>query len=161
MLHLNTSAPATSVGVNRHGASRLEKRGIKRTIMGPQVIRPFYLGNVAGGSSILPTVVGTRGVNEDGINDSNKRRKVKKIVTTIVGGIIDHEVRNINSTVEEYAPNAYGDENEVCGDDEGSDGSDDSHAEAPNDEDIVVRTQLKTTRSHKNPRRRSARLKNN
>ena len=60
----------------------------------------------------------------------------------MVDGTIDKELRNINSTVEEYAPNAYGDEDALCGDDEGSDGSNDSRAEAPNDEDIVVRAPL-------------------
>jgi len=103
--------------------------------------------------------VGTRGINADGVTDSTKRRKVKKIVTTHVEGMIDLEVRNVNSTVEEFAPNAYGDEDEVCGDDEESDGSDDSHAEVPNDEDIVVRTSLEIARTRKNARRHSSKNK--
>ena len=77
----------------------------------------------------------------------------------MVDGMIDKEVRNINSTVEEYAPNAYGDEDEVCGDDEESDGSDDSRAEVPNDEDIVVRAPVEMAGTRNNPRRHSSRKK--
>ena len=103
--------------------------------------------------------MGTRGVNEDGITDNNKRKKVKEIVTTQVDGIIDHKVRNINSIVEEYAPNPYGNEVDVCGDDEGSDGSDDSRAGVPNDKDVVVRAQLEMASPRLIPPRRTSRTK--
>ena len=83
--------------------------------------------------------MGTRDINEDGINDTSKRRKYKKIVTTVVDGTFVGEVRNLTSTVEAYAPNPLGDEDKACGDDEGSESSNDSHAEVPNDEDFDVR----------------------
>ena len=109
-----------------------------RSAVGLTNVRPFCLEFAARTSLSSLAVVDTRGIIKDGITNNNKRRKVKKIVTTMVDGTIDKEVRNINSTVEEYAPNANGDEDALCGDDEGSDGSNDSRAEASNDEDIVV-----------------------
>lgn len=150
---LNSKAPASSSRTIRQGGPSTQNHGVKRSILGPKIIHPFYSGYTGGTSSSSPTVVGTRGINEDGITDNNKRRKVKKIVTTMVDGTINKEVRNINSTVEEYAPNAYGDEHEVCGDDEFSDGSDDSRAEVPNDEDIVLRAPLETVSTSNNERR--------
>ena len=127
-------------------------RGVKRSTLGPKIVRPFYSGYIVGTSSSSPGVVGTRGINEDGITDSNKRRKIKKIVTTTVDGTIVGEVRNLNSTVEKYAPNAYGDEDELRGNDAELDGSDDSRAEVPNDEDVVVRAPLEMAGTLKNPR---------
>lgn len=156
---MNTSAPVTSSGTVPQAGPFARSRGVKRSAVGPTNVRPFCSGSTVGTSSSSPAVVGTRGINEDGITDNNKRRKVKKIVTTMVDGTIDKEVRNINSTVEEYAPNAYGDEDALCGDDEGSDGSDDSRAEAPNDEDIVVRAPLEIAGTRVNPRRRTSRTK--
>ena len=86
--------------------------------------------------------MGTRGINEDRITNKNKRKKVKKIVTTRVDGEIVEELCNINSTVEKLAPNGLGDEVEVNEDDEGSFRLDDSRAEAPNDGDIVLKAPL-------------------
>ena len=157
---LNSRAAATSSGTAPRVGPSTRNRGVKRSIIGPQNVRPFCSGYTTRTSSSSEAIVGTRGINEDGITDRNKRRKVKKIVTTMVDGTIDSEVRNINSTVEEYVPNAYGDEDEVCRDDEGSDGSDDSRAEVPNDEDIVVRAPLEMAGTRKNPRRRTSGTKN-
>ena len=156
---LNSRASATSSGMVQQGGPSTKNRGVKRSTLGPKIVRPFYSGYTAGSSLFSPGVMGSRGINEDGITDSNKRRKIKKLVTTMVDGMIDKEVRNINSTVEEYAPNAYGDEDEVCGDDDESDGSDDSRAEVPNDEDIVVRAPVETPGTRNNPRRHSSRKK--
>ena len=156
---MNTSAPVTSSATVPQAGPFARSRGVKRSAVGPMNVRPFCSGSTVRTFSSSPAVVGTRGINEDGITDNNKRRKVKKIVTTMVDGTIDKEVRNINSTVEEYVPNAYGDEDALCGDDEESDGSDDSRAEAPNDEDIVVRAQLEIAGTRVNPRRRTSRTK--
>jgi hypothetical protein len=103
--------------------------------------------------------VDTRGINEDGVNDRSKRRKYKKIVTTVVDGTFVGEVRNLTSTVEAYAPNPLGDEDEACGDDEGSGSSNDSHAEVPNDEDFGVRALAGMPGNRKNPRRYRKRKK--
>lgn len=97
--------------------------------------------------------MGTRGINEDGITDKNKRRKIKRVVIIMVDGAIVGEVRNINSTVEEYAPNVYSDEEEVLGDDKESNGSDNSHAEVSSDKDIVLRAPLAMASTRKNPKR--------
>ena len=59
----------------------------------------------------------------------------------------------------EYVPNAYGDKDALCGDDEGSNGLDNSRAEAPNDEDIVVRAPLEMAGTQVNPRQRTSRTK--
>ncbi|KAG0604158.1 hypothetical protein M758_10G149700 [Ceratodon purpureus] len=96
-------------------------------------------------------------MNVDGITDKTKRRKIKRIVTTVVDGTVDHELRNIHSTVEEFVPNQGGD-----GDDEGSKSSEgyysseDSREEAPDDEDIVVRVPLGKPGTRRNPERRTA-----
>ena len=156
---MNTSAPVTSSRTVPQAGPFERSRGVKRSAVGPTNVRPFCSGSTVGTSSSSPAVVGTCRINEDGITNNNKRRKVKKIVTTMVDGTIDKEVRNINSTVEEYAPNAYGDEDALCGDDEGSDGSDDNRAEAPNDEEIVVRAPLEIAGTRVNPRRRTSRTK--
>jgi len=150
---LNSMASQTCVKPGIEVTPSSGNRGVKRSSFGPKIVRPFHSGYIGGSSSISPMFVGTRGVNEDGVTDNNKRRKLKKIVTTMVDGEIVGEMRNLTSTVEEYAPNAYGDENEVCGDDEFSDGSDDSHAEAPNDGDVVLRAPLEVAGSRKNPKR--------
>ena len=51
------------------------------------------------------------------------------------------------------APNPLGDEDEACGDDEGSESSNDSHAEVPNDEDFGIRALGGIPSTLKNPRR--------
>jgi len=156
---LNSRAPTTSSGMVREGGPSIEHRGIKRSTLGPKIVHSFCLKYTRGTSSSSLGVVGTHGINADGVIDSNKRRKVKRIVTIQVDGMIDLEVCNIFSTVEEFAPNSYDDEDEVCGDDEESNGLDDSHAEVPNDADSVVRTSLETARTRKNARRHSPRKK--
>jgi len=156
----NTSVPVTSSGTGPQAGPSTMRRGVKRSAKGPTNVRPFFSGYTVGTSSSLPVAVGKRRlpiINEDGITDKTKRRKVKRIVTTVVDGTIDHELRNIHSTVEEYAPVVYGDEDAICGDDEGSDGSDDSRAEAPDDEDIVLRVPLGRADTRKNPVRCTAR----
>ena len=142
---LNLRAPVTSSRMVRQVGPSTGNHGVKRSTLGPKNVRPFYSGYIAETSSSSPGVVGTRGINENRITNSNKRRKIKKIVTTMVDGTIVGEVRNLNSTVEEYAPNVYGDEE--------LDGSDDSRAEVPNDKDVVVRAPLEMAGTCKNPRR--------
>ena len=68
-------------------------------------------------------------------------------------GKVVGQVRNINSTVEGLQPNPLGDEPQLDGDDKGSFGSKDSHAEVPNDEDVILRAPMQRTRARKNPRR--------
>lgn len=126
--------------------------GVKRLALGPETVRPFVLEYAAGTSSSSPAIMGTRGINEDRITNKNKRKKVKKIVTTRVDGEIVGEMRNINSIVEKFAPNGLNDEAKVHGDDEGSSGSDDSRAKAPNDKDVFLRAPLQMGGTLKNPR---------
>lgn len=152
-LTLNSRAPVTSSGMVRQVGPSTGNRGVKRSILGPKIVRPFCSGYITKTSSFSPGVVDTRGINEEGITDSITRRKIKKIVTTMVDGTIVGEVQNLSSAVEEYTPNAYGDEDELRGDDAELDGSDDSRAEVPNDKDVVVRAPLEMAGTRKNPRR--------
>ncbi|KAG0614420.1 hypothetical protein M758_6G175300 [Ceratodon purpureus] len=161
---LNTSVLLTSSGAGLPAGPSTTRRGVMRSSKGPTNVRLFFPEYIFGTTSSLPVAVGKRRfpiINEDGITDKTKRRKVKRIVTTVVDGTIDHKLRNIHSTVEEYVPINYGD-----GDDEGSQSSDgsesseDSRAEAPNDDDIVVTVPLGMPSTRTNPPRRTARKKN-
>ena len=143
----NARGSPTTSAVNR------STRGVKRSTLGPRNIRPFVSGFTGGTSLSSPAIVGTRGINEDGINNSNKRIKVKKIVTTVIDGIIQGQVRNVNSAMEELRPNGLGDEAEVNRDDEGSSSLDDSHAEALDDDDVVLRAPARMPGNCKSPRR--------
>ncbi|KAG0574076.1 hypothetical protein KC19_VG232100 [Ceratodon purpureus] len=156
----NTSVPLTSSGRGLPAGPSTTRRGVIRSRKGPTNVRPFFTGYTVGTTPSLPVAVGKRRLpvmNVDGITDKTKRRKVKRIVTTVVDGTIDHEFRNIHSTVEEYVPNQGGD-----GDDEGSkssegyDSAEDSREEAPDDEDIVVRVPLGMPGTRRNPERRTA-----
>ena len=156
---LHAMASIRSSKTTRRGGPSNARRGVKRSSLAPTDIRPFCSGNITTASEANVPFVGTRGINEDGVNDRSKRRKYKKIITTVVDGTFVGEVRNLTSTVEAYAPNPLGDEDEACGDDEGSGSSNDSHAEVPNDKDFGVRALAGMPGNRKNPRRYRKRKK--
>ena len=136
---------ATNVGPSNR------RLGVKHSALSPTIVHPFVSGYTRGSSSSSLVTMGIRGINEDGVNNQSNKRK--KIVTTRVNGKIVGQVRNINSTVEELQSNPLGDEPQLDGDDKGSFGSKDSHAEVPNDEDVILRAPMQTARARKNPRR--------
>lgn len=99
----------------------------------------------------------TCGINKDRITNSNKRRKVKKVETTTVDGKIVGIVRNFYGR--RVYVHVYSDEVAVFGNNEELDGSDDSRAEVPNNEDVVVRAPILMAGTCKNPRRRTCKKK--
>ena len=106
-------APFRSSITTREGGLSIANRSVKHSHLAPMNVRPFCLGNVTGARLSKINFVGISRINEDGVTDGSKRRKVKKFVTIVVDNAIVGEVRNISSTVEEYVLNAFGDEDEV------------------------------------------------
>jgi hypothetical protein len=120
------------------------------------VVRPFYTGPTLGGSS-RPAIARGPDVDED-INNSIGRR-VKRFVKTKVGNNIHIGLRNLNSKVEGEVVTNYGDEEQVLGDDEMTDGADINREEAPCDGDVVMRgvatSNVGSTSINLRPRRRN------
>jgi hypothetical protein len=96
-------------------------------------------------------------VDED-INNSTGRR-VKRFVKTKVGNNIHIGLCNLNSEVEREVVTNYGDEEQVLGDDEMTDGTGIDHEEAPCDGDVVMRgvatSNVGSTSVNLRPRRRN------
>ena len=99
------------------------------------VVRPFYTRPILQGSSRLATSHGPN-VDED-INNSTGRR-IKQFVKTKVGNNIHIDPRNLNSEVEREVVINYGDEQQVLGDDEMTNGANTDCEEAPCDGDVVM-----------------------
>jgi hypothetical protein len=120
------------------------------------VVRPFYTGPILGDSSRHATCRGPD-VDED-INNSTGRR-VKKFVKTKVGNNIHIGLHNLNSEVEGEVVTNYGDEEQVLGDDEMTDGTSTDREEAPCDGDVVMRgvatSNVGSTSVNLRPRRRN------
>jgi hypothetical protein len=120
------------------------------------VVRPFYTGPTLGGSSRLATSHGPD-VGEDIKNSMG--RLVKRFVTTIVGNNIQIGLRNLNSEVEREVVTNYGDEEQVLGDDEMTDGAGADREEAPCDGNVVMRgvltSNVGSTSVNLRPRRRN------
>jgi hypothetical protein len=102
------------------------------------VVRPFYT---------RPTLGGSTG------------RRVKQFVKTKVGNNIHIGLRNLNSEVEGEVVINYGDEEQVLGDDEMTDGVGIDREEAPCDGDVVMRgvatSNVGSTSVNLRPRRRN------
>jgi hypothetical protein len=120
------------------------------------IARPFYTGPTLGGSSRPATSRGPD-VDED-INNSTGRR-IKRFVKTKVGNNIHIGLRNLNSEVEGEVVTNYGDEEQVLGDDEMTDGAGTDREEAPCDGDVVMRgiatSNVGSTSVNLRPRRRN------
>ena len=99
------------------------------------VIRPFYTGPTLEGSSRPATSCGPD-VDED-INNST-RRCIKQFIKTKVGNNIHIGLCNLNSEVEGEVVTIYGNEEQVLGDNEMTDGARTHHEEAYYDGDVVI-----------------------
>jgi hypothetical protein len=134
------------------------KRGGKRPLDATAVC-PFYIGPTFRGSSRTPTSIASRGpdVDED-INNSTGRR-VKRFVKTKVGNNIQIILRMLNSEVKREVVMNYGEEEQVLGNDEMTDGASTDHEEAPCDGNVVmpcvVTSNVGTTSVNPRPTRHS------
>jgi hypothetical protein len=134
---------------NSNKGSRGGKRPLETII-----VRSFYTGPTLEDSCRPPTSRGPA-VDED-INNSTGGR-VKQFVTTMVGNSIQIGLRNLNSEVEREVVMNYGDEEQVLGDDEMTDGVNTDREEALCNGDVVVRgvviSNVKSTSVNMRPRR--------
>jgi hypothetical protein len=136
---------------NSNEGSRGSKRPLEAT-----VVQPFYTGPTLEGSSGPRT---SRGPDVDENINNSMGRRVKRFVTTRVGNDIQIGLRNLNSEVEGEVVTNYGDEEQVLGDDEMTDGAGTDHEEAPYDGDVVMQgvgtSNIGSTSINLRPRRRS------
>jgi hypothetical protein len=136
---------------NSSEGSRGGKRPLEAT-----VVRPFYMGPTLGGSSRPAT---SRGPDVDKDINNSTGRRVKRFVTTMVGNNIQISLRNLNFEVEGEVVMNYGDEEQLLGDDEMTDGAGTDREEAPCDGDVVMRgvvtSNVGSTSVNLRPRRRN------
>jgi hypothetical protein len=115
---------------NSSEGSRGGKQPLEATI-----VRPFYTGPTLGGSS-RPTT--SRGLDVDEDINNSTGRSIKRFVKTKVENNIHIGLRNLNLEVEGEVVTNYGDEEQVLGDDEMTDGAGKDREEAPCDGDVVM-----------------------
>jgi hypothetical protein len=136
---------------NSSEGSRGGKRPLEATI-----VRPFYTGHTLGASSRPAT---SRGLDVDENINNSTGRCVKRFVKTKVGNNIHIGLRNLNSEVEGEVVTNYGDEEQVLGDDEITDGAGTDREQAPCDGDVVMQgvatSNVGSTSDTLRPRRRN------
>jgi hypothetical protein len=120
-------------------------------------VHPFYTGPTRGGSSRIPTSTTSRRPDVDEDNDNCNERRLKQFVKTKVGDNIQIGLRNLNSKVEGEVATNYGDEEQVLGDDEMTDGDGTDREETPCDGNVVmpgvVTSNIETPSVNLRPRR--------
>jgi hypothetical protein len=116
--------------------SKEGSRGGKRPLDATEVCS-FHTGPTRGGSSRTPTSTASHRPDVDEDKNSNGRH-LKRFVKTKVGDNIQIGLRNLNLEVEREVAMNYGNDEQVLGDDEMTDGDGTIRKEAPCNGDVVM-----------------------